>query len=208
MEELIDLRIKDFLDATARRCPTPGGGAVAATAGALACSMARMVAAFSVTKKTEAEKSDRVAVFADRFARADALMRGLIQEDATVYAAMTQAAKDAKEDPAKTPELAEAVFAAIRVPMQMVAVASNLLIGLDEFKPDSSRYLLSDLGVAAVLAAASARAAYYSIRVNLGSVDNETMRGNILAEAGMTLRHCETHCESVEKYVREQLPTE
>ena len=159
MEELIDLRIKDFLDATARRCPTPGGGAVAATAGALACSMARMVAAFSVGKKTEAEKSSRVAAFGDRFARADALMRGLIQEDATVYAVMTRAGKDAKEDAGKKTEFAEAVIAAIRIPMQMVAVASNLLSSLDEFKPDSSRYLLSDLGVGAVLAAAAARAA-------------------------------------------------
>ncbi len=47
MDDLTKLTVESFLDEVADRTPTPGGGAVSALAGALACAMARMVAAYS-----------------------------------------------------------------------------------------------------------------------------------------------------------------
>ena len=52
MDDFTNRSIETFLDDTARRAPTPGGGAIAALTGALGAALARMAAAYSVRKDT------------------------------------------------------------------------------------------------------------------------------------------------------------
>ncbi len=78
MDDLTKLGIDEFLDRTADRTPTPGGGSVTAAAGAHACALARMVAAFSTGKKTAPPVRTQVEETARRLHRADQLLRALI----------------------------------------------------------------------------------------------------------------------------------
>ena len=48
-------KLADFLNAAAAKQPTPGGGSIAALAGALAASMGEMVLNYSIGKKSLAE---------------------------------------------------------------------------------------------------------------------------------------------------------
>ncbi len=205
MEEFTGLTVERFLDQTADRTPTPGGGGVTALAGALACAMGRMVAAYSVGKKTDAAVAARVQEAALRLERADQLLRALITEDAKAYTAMTEAAKAAKADPSKEGGRQAAILAAIAVPMEMAALSSSALETMDEFKSIASKYLLSDLGVAAVLADATARASRYSVRINLGDVADATAAGRIAAEIDTIIAHCDQRRGSIEAFVGERL---
>ena len=56
-------QLDEFLNAVAAREPTPGGGAVAATAGALGAALARMVAAYSISPKVAPDVVEQVHVF-------------------------------------------------------------------------------------------------------------------------------------------------
>ena len=94
---------------------------------------------------------------------------------------------------------------AISVPMEMAALVSDALSTMDEFKTNANRYLLSDLGVAAVLADAAARAAAYSVRVNARDLADEVTRAKVSADMEETLTHCVRRRESVESFVRDQL---
>ena len=82
MEELTRQPFEDLLNAIAARTPTPGGGAVAASTGALACAMGRMVVAYSANaKKPEAHRALFHKVL-DHLRQVDELLRSLIPRDA------------------------------------------------------------------------------------------------------------------------------
>lgn len=199
MQDYVALSLEEFLDQTADRTPTPGGGSVTGMAGALSCAMANMVAAYSVGKKTDPAKKTRVETVAAQLHRADQLLRALITQDAVAYSTMTQAAKTAKGDGAAAYQ--EAVLAALSVPVEMAALASLTLTLLDEFKQDASRYLLSDLGIAAVLAEATARAARYTVMVNVAELADPAHRRKVLGEIDVVLEHCVSRCASLEAFV-------
>jgi formiminotetrahydrofolate cyclodeaminase len=201
MTAFTKLKVDDFLDGIADRTPTPGGGAVAAASGALACAMGRMVAVYSIGKKTESTKSARIESVLDRLVRADQAMRRLIVEDAAAYTLLTQAAKAIREDEGARPQHRAALATAIFVPLEMMALAAETLALLDEFKEDASRYLLSDLGVAAVLAEATARAARYSVLVNLRELEHVEDRRSIHAEVTHLLERSGRHRQSIEDFV-------
>jgi len=209
MDDFAKLSIDSYLDQVGDRTPTPGGGGVTGLAGALACALARMVVAFSVRKKTEPAVRDQMETTARRFHRMDQLLRALITQDATAYAAMTEAAASRRLQPSRTsPAHAAyngAVLAAATVPMEMAAVASNALTTMDELKPVASGYLLSDLAVAVVLADATARACFYTVRVNAREVSNTATRARLLSDIDEITEHCARRRESVETFVREHL---
>lgn len=209
MDDLTKLRLDDFLDQVADRTPTPGGGGVTGLAGALACALAHMVAAYSVNKKTDSAVRTQVETMAARLRRAGQLLRALITQDAEAYARMTEAAASRRHEPARTDggqaAYADAVLAAAAVPMEMAAVASNALATMDEFKSIASRYILSDLAIAAVLADATARACSYTVRVNAREVSETEANARLLSNVDDILTHCVRRRESIEAFVSEHL---
>ncbi len=205
MEDFTQRSLDDFLDRVADATPTPGGGSVAATAGALACAIARMVAAYSL--KPGAGQPARVQVEAalGRLRRADQLLRALISDDAAAYTNMTRAAKVAKTDPAAQRAYQETVLRAIAVPLETAAAVSSALATMDEFKAVASRYLLSDLGVAATLAQAAARAAGHTARVNLHALADDDKRAKLSRDIEQANAHCASRRDSIEAFVKAEL---
>ncbi len=165
-------QLAPFLDAVAAKTPTPGGGAVSAGAGALACSMARMVAVYSIGDSADAD----VAALADQLERVDHLLRRLADEDAVAYRALTDATRKLKADASTKGEYELAVNIAATVPMEIATVACRSLDIMTKLVPAAKKYMLTDLGVAAVLAEASARAAGYMVRANTIIMPNEDVR--------------------------------
>lgn len=205
MEDLTKRSVEQFLDDLAARTPTPGGGSVAALAGSLACAMARMVAAYTTNKNSEAaalEKNDEVL---QRLHRADHLLRALITQDAASYAAMTASRKAAKEDPNRQAEYDDAVLCAIGTPLEMAAALAETLATLDDFKTGANRYLLGDLGVAAILADAAAQAASFSVKINLPAVADQQMRDKIWKDTTACLERCAKHRASIDEYICSQI---
>lgn len=206
MDDFASLSIHDFLDATAKRAAVPGGGAVAAVAGALACAMARMVTAYSIGKNTPDEARTEIEKVGKRLASVDNLFRALMTQDAEAYAAMTAAAKARRSDSESTAKTyQDAVLAAISVPMEMAALASDTLGTLDSFKTMANRHLMSDLGVAAVLADATARTAAYSVRINLNELSTSELRIRIENELDTTLARCGELRVSLEGFIKGEL---
>jgi formiminotetrahydrofolate cyclodeaminase len=156
-----------------------------------------------VGKNTDPEKKKRIEKVAVQLHRMDQLLRALITQDAVAYSAMTEAAKSAKGDGARAYQ--DAVLGALSVPVEMAALASHTLTTLDQFKQDAGRYLLSDLGIAAVLADATARAARFTVLVNVAELADPAQRRKLLSEMDVVLAHCAAHSESIEAFVTAHL---
>lgn len=205
MQDLAAAAVNDFLDDIAARRPTPGGGAVAATAGALACAMARMVSAYSGRPDSPAAERPAWERTAVGLRRADELLRALITEDAKAYGQLTAAAKAARADASTEPVHQQAVLGAIAAPLQVAALAAEALVLMDQLKESANRYLLSDLGVAAVLAAAAAQAAGYSVQVNLPSLKDRRQAERLMKDLIDILHHTAERRQKIEAYVRDFL---
>lgn len=201
MEELTKLRIAEFLERVGDRQPSPGGGSVAGAVGALACALGRMVVAYSIGPKTKADIREQMETSLLNLHRLKQIMGALITQDAEAYETLQSASKDRSSPDAYQ----EAALAAVAVPMEIAAVASRALTALDELKAGTNRYLYSDLGIAAVLADAAARSAWYLVHINARELTDETRRRIVLTEITETVGHCKARRASIEAFVCERV---
>lgn len=162
------MRIDEFLAQLGAKSPTPGGGAVAAMTGATAASLARMVVNYSLGKKNLAEHQPALRNADTALQRFEALMLGLGDEDAAAYALVNALQKLPESDPKRLADLPAAEAAALAVPRAVLGACCDLLRTIETLAPITNRHLRSDLAIAAVLAEAGARSAWWNVRVNLG----------------------------------------
>src|SRR3954462_12717033 len=114
--------IRDFLTALAAKQPTPGGGSVAALAGALSAAMGEMVLNYSVGRKnTPAQVDAELRAVLQQLTRARSLLLELMIEDQGAFEALTAARKACNNAGDKDPAFAAALLACIRIPQSIGA---------------------------------------------------------------------------------------
>ena len=173
--------IRSYVEAGTAGTPTPGGGSIAALGGALGMSMACMAANFTVGKKKFRDVEDEVKTQLDICMKArDELLR-LMDEDTQAYAAVS----DAYAMPRKTPEektarkqaIQKALVIAMDAPLKVVRVCSDALRAVAKLCDIANPNLISDVGVAAILAEAALRAAKLNVEINLKFLRDEALVG-------------------------------
>jgi formiminotetrahydrofolate cyclodeaminase len=182
--------IQTFLDATAARQPTPGGGSIAALTGALAAAIGEMVLNYSIGRKNTAAFDDELRPALASLHKARTLMVALMVEDQAAYTAMATARR-LPPGPERDAQFGPALLASIRTPEAIGTTAVAILTICDQMINFVNFHLLSDLAVCSDLAMATARCAVYNIRVNLSEVTVAAERqriesgmGKLLASAG------------------------
>jgi len=181
--------VQPFLDAVAAPTATPGGGSVAALAGALAASLGEMVAGLSRKKKSQAAYVEPLSAFAGELRVAAQMLAQAIDRDAAAYDGVLAAYKLPKETPEDERRREEAVEAATRraaeVPLQVAEAALNLYERLGQLESIAAASMSSDLRVARLMAAAAARGALENVAINLESIRDagyvRTMQGRMAA---------------------------
>lgn len=167
----------DFVDEVSRDTPAPGGGSVAALAGALGGALAAMVANLSAGKGEFAGHYDTLCSIAERAQRVkDELVRG-VDEDTRAFDSVIEAMRMPKDSEAERAErdraLQEGYKAATRVPLTTVELCRDALMLCKEMAALADPEMVSDVGSGALLAEAGARAAAYNVRINLRHIADE-----------------------------------
>lgn len=175
-EPLLNLSVAEFLDRLAARAPTPGGGSVAALAGALAAALGRMVAAFTLGNPKFAAVEAATRAVAQRLERADALFRGLVDEDAVAYELLAAALRVEKSDPRRPAEVARAALLAGSVPLETAALAAGVAADLAVLQAGGNPHLRTDAEAAGHLARAAVLAGAANVRANLPLMAAEDAR--------------------------------
>ena len=168
---------RPFLDAVAAPAATPGGGSVAALAGALAASLGQMVAGLSRTKKSQAAYVEQLsAAVAELRKSADALAEA-IDQDAASYDAVLKAMRlpkgTAEEQAKRDAAIQAATKGAAEVPVRVAETALAVYESLGQLEPISSASMSSDLRVGRLMAAAAVRGALENVAINLGGLTDE-----------------------------------
>ncbi len=170
-----------FLDAVAAPTAAPGGGSVAALAGALGASLGQMVAGLSRKKKSQAAFVAPLSAALAEFLAAAEMLTKAIDRDAESFNAVMAAYKlpqeTVEEKRARGAAIEQATQGAAEVPMQVAEKAVEVYERLGQLEAMSSASMLSDLRVARLMAAAAVRGALENVAINLSSLSDAAMVG-------------------------------
>jgi glutamate formiminotransferase / formiminotetrahydrofolate cyclodeaminase len=183
-EQVLEARVREhasggesvsgFLGAIASSAPAPGGGSVAAHAGALAAALAQMVAGLTIGKKKYAAVEGEMKELAIRAAALTNALSALVKRDADAYTAVSGAYALPKESDADKAARDQAIQAALLqaadVPLETARACAEVAeLALMAAERGNSN-AVSDAGVAALLADAGCRGASYNVRINAMSI--------------------------------------
>lgn len=199
MERIDTLTVAQFLDAVAAKSPTPGGGAVAAATGATAAALTSMVVAFSLGKKNLAAHQPMLERSDQALRRSREIFLELAEEDAAGYAYLNELMKLPPEDERRQREMPAAIDASLAPPRATAAAATDLLRLIESLAPITNRFLRSDLVVAAALAEATTRSAWWNIAANSPMVTDEAARAALVEEANRLLADAVRRRQGVER---------
>jgi len=166
--------VNEFLGELASNSPTPGGGSVAALAGALGAALASMVCNLTIGKKKYADVEDQMSHVLEETEALRLELAQFIDEDALAFDRVMEAMRLPKEtDEEKATRKAriqDALVEAASVPLAVMG-RCVAVIRLARLAAESGNVnAVSDAGVAALLGRAGAHAARLNVLINLGGI--------------------------------------
>ena len=163
-----------FLSSIASSEPVPGGGSVAAHAGALGASLVQMVAGLTTGKKKYAAvEADMRQAALDAAALSNRLT-SLVQKDADAFSSVSESYKLPKETEdqktARQAAIDSALLGAAEIPLETARACLEVMRLALLCAEKGNQNAVTDAGVAALLAGSGARGAAYNVLINLKSL--------------------------------------
>lgn len=179
--------VSAFVGSVAGPSPTPGGGSVAAHAGALGAALAQMVAGLTIGKKKYVAVEPQMRDAAVRAAALVTRLSKLVQEDARAYEGVSAAYKLPKEtesdQASRATAIGRALLAAAEVPLETARACAEVAELAVLAAEQGNTNAVSDAGVAALLADAACRGAAFNVRINVASMDEKGAGQPLVEEA-------------------------
>jgi glutamate formiminotransferase / formiminotetrahydrofolate cyclodeaminase len=176
-----------FIDAVANPTPAPGGGSVAALAGALGAALGQMVADISRKKKSLAAQAGPLSEIAEELSRASqALAEGIDRDSASFESVLA-----AHRLPRGTPEeqlhrntaIQQALKSAVNAPLEIARHSAEVFERLGQLESMAGQSMLSDVRVGRMMAATAVRGALENVATNLGSITDAAFSDRVHSEA-------------------------
>ncbi len=189
VEKLTDRRICDFADDTASESPAPGGGSVAALAGALGASLGTMVANLSAHKRGW---DDRWEEFSDHAEKGKFYYTDLLQcvdEDTKAFNRLIDAfgmpKNTGSEKTARKEAIQLATLNAMRVPLKVMQLACDSMEVMKAMAEKGNPNSVSDAGVGALCANTAVRGAWLNVKINAPGLTDRKKADEILKQAAV-----------------------
>jgi glutamate formiminotransferase/formiminotetrahydrofolate cyclodeaminase len=178
-----------FVGRVAAPVPTPGGGSVAALAGALGAALAGMVAGLTVGKKKYAAVEGEMNEVAVKASALRVRLAELVQLDAGSYEAVRAAYSLPKEPEsaaaARDAAIRDALIVATQVPLDTATLSAQVAELATIVAERGNTNAASDAACAGLMAEAACKGATFNVRINVASYgpSDAELGARLLAEA-------------------------
>jgi glutamate formiminotransferase/formiminotetrahydrofolate cyclodeaminase len=186
-QRLASMTIRGFADELSTDSPAPGGGSVAALAGALGAALAAMVANLSHAKKGFETQQGRLDAIAARGQELKDSLLAAVDADTAAFDRLLDAMRlpkgTADEQAAREAAIAEATVAAIEVPLGVLEACPEVIDLCREVARTGLQASRSDAGTGAQVARAAAAGAYQNVCINLPGLTDAAQARTLITRA-------------------------
>jgi len=202
---LVNLKITGFVDEVSRDTPAPGGGSIAALAGALGSALASMVVNLSIGKGEFDSRYDELCQLAEKAQTAkDELIRA-VDADTEAFNEVIAGMRMAKDTPEQIALRAKAIEAgyksAAEVPLRTAQLCREVLDLCRAAADIGNQAVMSDAGVGALMAYAGVQGAIHNVRINLPHTKDDAFIATMKAALGELLSESKGICEAIQLQV-------
>ncbi|HUI09906.1 MAG TPA: cyclodeaminase/cyclohydrolase family protein [Bacteroidota bacterium] len=170
-----------FLDELASSSPAPGGGSVAALAGALGSALTSMVCNLTIGKKKYAEVDAEMRKILAQAEEMRAVFSALIEKDTGAFNKVMEAyalPKDTEPQKAlRAAAIREATKEATNVPLEVMKHCIDALALASQVAASGNVNSVSDAGVSALMLHAAVESAALNVRINLNTMNDSEFVG-------------------------------
>ena len=172
-----EMTLQEFVDLTGSDAPAPGGGSVAALAGALGAALAQMVAELTVGREKYAEAEDTMQAVRTEAAAIKQELLETIEKDSSSFNGYMRALrlpKDTEEEKAVRREaMQNGLKEASLVPLHAAETAVRILPLAKKAAQLGNANAVSDALVSAMMTRSAVISAVLNCRINLQSIRDE-----------------------------------
>ena len=184
-----------FLDALASDAPTPGGGAVAALAGASGAALISMVCNLTIGRTGYEEAEERMRGVLDEAESSRTVLLDLADRDAAAFGSVMAAFKMPKETDAeravRSQAIQEGYSAAAAVPLDIARRAAELMELAREVTEIGNAAASSDGACAAQALSAAVWCATYNVEINAAALKDPAKAQALRDEVSALRAHAE-----------------
>lgn len=173
---LVNKSVNSFLEELSSNSPAPGGGSVAALAGALGSALTSMVCRLTIGKKKYAGVEGEMKAVLESSEKLRAVFARLIDADTDAFNKVMDAYSLPKDSDDQKALRAAAVQAATKeatlVPLEVMKHGIDALALARTVATDGNANSASDAGVSALMLGACIDAAALNVRINLSGISD------------------------------------
>ncbi|OQA22570.1 MAG: Methenyltetrahydrofolate cyclohydrolase [Chloroflexi bacterium ADurb.Bin360] len=192
-----------FLESVAANTPTPGGGSVAALAGALGAGLAAMVGRLTVGKRKYAAVEEEMTALIVKAEQLRTALTARMDEDAVAFDAVMAAFKLPKgteeEQAARNAAVQKATIGAAEVPLATARDALKVLELALAVARKANINAVSDAASAAWMSMASIQSAALNVRINATSIEDQGLKSTWEREVAQIITRAESLLAQVQE---------
>ena len=209
MIKLVKQNIAMFLDELASSSPAPGGGSVAALAGAMGAALSSMVCNLTKGKQGYETVQDEIHEILKKSERLREDLTELIDRDTEAFNEVMTALKmpkDTEGQKAQRKIVIQTAFKhAAEVPLETARKSLQVLDVAYIVAQKGNTNSISDAAVSALMAQSAAQAAILNVRINLGSIKDNQFVQKVRTEIDTILKKTTTKSTMILDIVEKQL---
>jgi formiminotetrahydrofolate cyclodeaminase len=196
-----------YLNDVSLNTSTPGGGSVSALVGALSTSLASMSSNFTLGKRKFKDVEPKIREILEKCRNDREELLRLMEEDIEAYNGVDRAyalsKSNEEEKKQRTSAIQSALEKATDVPLRIVRCSLGLLEYTNGLVKIVNPNLITDAGVAGLLANAALRGAMLNVEINLNSIKNKEIVNTIKEEIEKALVRAEILIDDIMKKVKD-----
>lgn len=181
---LANMTLVNFANETARDCPAPGGGSIAAYVGALGVSLGTMVANLSAHKPGWDDRWEEFSNWAEKGQVLKSELLKLVDEDTNAFnnilAAFGMPKSNEDEKKARSAAIQAATKNAIEVPFKVMELTLTSMEVIKAMVETGNPNSITDAGVGALCARSAVMGAYMNVCINTKGIKDTSFVETIL----------------------------
>jgi glutamate formiminotransferase/formiminotetrahydrofolate cyclodeaminase len=174
---LVEMKLTDFIDEVSRESPAPGGGSIAALAGALGASLSSMVSNLTANKRGSEEVDQILNKAAEECQQIKETLMNAIDEDTNAFNAYMSARrlpnKTAEEKKVREEAMQAGLKQAVMVPLKTAQQSYRAIEISEAVAKNGNPNSITDVGVGAQSAYTGVLGGIYNVIINLKDIKDQ-----------------------------------